>query len=83
VNCEAGERVPVPAVLRGYADAAAASGMRRRRAPILIERALIDPRDSGRQLVKGRRFGILRERVADGDVVAEYHKVLVGRARAI
>ncbi|MFD6397645.1 hypothetical protein [Nocardia sp. NPDC060249] len=48
--------------------------------PILIERALLNPLDSGLQVVEGRtRVGVLRGRHRAGRNVARLHSVWVGR----
>lgn len=51
-----------------------------KRWPILIDRTLLDPSQSGLQVVEGRtRVGILRGRHRNGAFVAERHLAWVGR----
>ncbi|MFG2260830.1 hypothetical protein [Streptomyces mirabilis] len=51
------------------------------RPPILIARRLLDPSDSGLQVVEGRtRVGVLRGRLREGLHVASHHQAWVGRA---
>lgn len=50
-----------------------------RRPPILIDRRLLDPSDSGLQVLEGRtRVGVLRGRLREGLHVASYHRAWVG-----
>ncbi|KOV97438.1 hypothetical protein ADK65_25740 [Streptomyces sp. NRRL B-1140] len=50
------------------------------RPPILIARHLLDPPDSGLQVVEGRtRVGVLRGRLREGLHVASHHQAWVGR----
>jgi hypothetical protein len=50
------------------------------RPPLLIDRRLLDPSDSGLQVVEGRtRVGVLRGRLREGLSVASHHQVWVGR----
>ena len=51
-----------------------------KRWPILIDRRLLDPPESGLQVVEGRtRVGVLRGRHRQGILVAERHLAWVGR----
>jgi len=51
-----------------------------KRWPILIDRRLLDPPESGLQVVEGRtRVGVLRGRHRQGTLVAERHLAWVGR----
>ncbi|MCG0284006.1 hypothetical protein [Streptomyces sp. PSAA01] len=51
------------------------------RPPILIVRRLLDPSDSGLQVVEGRtRVGVLCGRLREGLHVASHHQAWVGRA---
>ncbi|MET9079845.1 hypothetical protein ABZX95_49125 [Streptomyces sp. NPDC004232] len=51
------------------------------RPPILIARRLLDPSDSGLQVVEGRtHVGVLRGRLREGLHVASCHRAWVGRA---
>ncbi|WP_406132264.1 hypothetical protein [Streptomyces sp. NBC_00989] len=51
-----------------------------KRAPILIDRRLLDPSESGLQVVEGRtRVGVLRGRRRQGSFVAVHHEAWVGR----
>jgi hypothetical protein len=51
-----------------------------KRWPILIDRRLLDPPESGLQIVEGRtRVGVLRGRHRQGTLVAERHLAWVGR----
>lgn len=51
------------------------------RPPILIARRLLDPSDSGLQVVEGRtRVGVLRGRLREGLHVASHHQAWVGQA---
>ncbi|MBX9399476.1 hypothetical protein K4749_39575 [Streptomyces sp. TRM72054] len=51
------------------------------RPPILIARRLLDPSDSGLQVVEGRtRVGVLRGRLREGLHVASHHQAWVGHA---
>ncbi|WP_329446326.1 hypothetical protein [Streptomyces canus] len=51
------------------------------RPPILIDRRLLDPSDSGLQVVEGRtRVGVLRGRLREGLHVASHHQAWVGHA---
>ncbi|MFC9964371.1 hypothetical protein [Nocardia ignorata] len=50
------------------------------RAPLLIDRALLNPPTTGLQVVEGRtRVGVLRGRYRDGLRVAPHHMVWIGR----
>ena len=52
-----------------------------KRWPILIDRGLLDPPESGLQVVEGRtRVGVLRGRHRQGTLVAERHLAWVGRS---
>ncbi len=54
-----------------------------KRWPILIDRRLLDPPESGLQVVEGRtRVGVLRGRRRQGTLVAERHLAWVGRFSA-
>lgn len=54
-----------------------------KRWPILIDRRLLDPPESGLQVVEGRtRVGVLRGRHRQGTLVAERHLAWVGRSSA-
>ncbi|MFF7105215.1 hypothetical protein ACFY9X_34050 [Streptomyces nigra] len=49
------------------------------RPPILIDRRLLDPSDSGLQVLEGRtRVGVLRGRLREGLNVASHHQAWVG-----
>lgn len=53
-----------------------------KRWPILLDRSLISPGETGLQVVEGRtRVGVLRGRVQRGLCVADHHLAWVGRAR--
>ncbi|MFL6108098.1 MAG: hypothetical protein ACJ72L_14140 [Marmoricola sp.] len=52
------------------------------RRPILIDRSLLDPEETGLQVIEGRtRVGILRGFVRQGRAVADLHAAWVARAR--
>jgi hypothetical protein len=54
-----------------------------KRWPVLIDRGLLDPPESGLQVVEGRtRVGVLRGRYRQGALVAEQHLAWVGRCTA-
>lgn len=54
-----------------------------KRWPILIDRGLLDPPESGLQIVEGRtRVGVLKGRHRRGAFVAERHLAWVGRSSA-
>ncbi|MFF3558323.1 hypothetical protein ACFYXL_33475 [Streptomyces tsukubensis] len=51
------------------------------RPPLLIDRRLLGPSDSGLQVVEGRtRVGVLRGRQREGLYVASHHRAWVGRS---
>ncbi|MFB6784501.1 hypothetical protein ACFCX0_46385 [Streptomyces sp. NPDC056352] len=53
------------------------------RPPILIDRSLLDPRESGLQVVEGRtRVGVLKGRRRKGAFVARQHRAWAGRAKS-
>jgi hypothetical protein len=63
----------------GVAECWQAHGTRKRW-PILIDRSLLDPPESGLQVLEGRtRVGVLKGRHRQGDLVAERHLAWVGR----
>jgi hypothetical protein len=52
--------------------------------PILIDRRLLDPSDSGLQVVEGRtRVGVLRGRMREGLHVASHHQAWVGHPTTV
>ncbi|MFE5689670.1 hypothetical protein [Streptomyces sp. NPDC056512] len=52
------------------------------RSPILIDRSLLDPSDSGLQVLEGRtRVGVLRGRLREGLRVASHHQAWVGHTQ--